>query len=163
VDANGCPLAPDADRDGVPDDRDRCAATPAGRNVDANGCPLAELPAVGQSLVLRNITFASGTARMTSASSAAIRDIALSMRATLGTSPNAKFEVGGFTDNRGAAASNRRLSQQRADAVKTALAQAGVPASALTSVGHGPDNPKAPNTTAAGRAQNRRVEVKRLQ
>ena len=162
VDANGCPLAPDADRDGVSDDRDRCPATPAGRNVDANGCPLAELPAVGQSLVIRNITFASGTARMTAASSAAIRDIALSMRATQTSSPNARFEVGGYTDNRGAAASNRRLSQQRADAVKAALTTAGVPAASLTSVGYGPDNPKAPNTTAAGRAQNRRVEIKRL-
>lgn len=162
VDANGCPLAPDADRDGVPDDRDRCPNTPSGRNVDANGCPLAELPAVGQSLVLRNITFASGTARLTPASTAALRDIALSMRAILAQNANARFEVGGYTDNRGAAATNRRLSQARAEAVKNALVTAGVPASALTAVGYGPDNPKAPNTTAAGRAQNRRVEVKRL-
>jgi len=163
VDANGCPLAPDADRDGVADDRDRCPSTPAGRNVDANGCPLAELPAVGQSLVIRNITFASGTARLTAASQAPLRDIALSMRAILGQSPNARFEVSGFTDNRGAAASNRRISQARAETVKTALQTAGVPASALTAAGYGPDTPRAPNTTAAGRAQNRRVEVKRLQ
>ena len=162
VDANGCPLAPDADRDGVADDRDRCPNTPSGRNVDANGCPLAELPAVGQSLVIRNITFASGTARMTPASQNAVRDIALSIRAILAQSPNARFEVSGYTDNRGAAASNRRISQSRADAVKNALQQAGVPASALTGVGYGPDNPRAPNTTAAGRAQNRRVEIKRL-
>ena len=42
------------------------------------------------------------------------------------------------------------------------MTTAGVPATALDAVGHGPDNPKAPNTTAAGRAQNRRVEIKRL-
>ena len=163
VGPDGCPVARDDDRDGVPNDRDRCASTPAGRMVDANGCPLAELPAVGASLVIRNITFASGTARLTPASQAAIRDVAASMQAVLRQSPNARFEVGGHTDNRGAAATNRRISQSRAQAVVTGLTGAGVPAAALTAVGYGPDQPRAPNTTAAGRAQNRRVEVKRLQ
>lgn len=162
VDANGCPLAPDADRDGVEDARDRCPATPAGRNVDANGCPLAELPAVGASLVLRNINFASGASRLLAASNRPLDDIAASIQAILRTSPNARFEVGGYTDNRGAAAANRRLSQARAQAVVTYLVGKGIPAGALTAVGYGPDSPKAPNTTAAGRAQNRRVEIKRL-
>jgi outer membrane protein OmpA-like peptidoglycan-associated protein len=157
VGPDGCPLARDDDRDGVPNDRDRCPATPAGRMVDANGCPLAELPAVGASLVIRNITFASGTSQQP------IRDIAVSMQAILRQTPTARFEVGGHTDNRGAAATNRTLSQARAQAVVSALTAAGVPASALTAVGYGPDAPRAPNTTAAGRAQNRRVEVKRLQ
>jgi outer membrane protein OmpA-like peptidoglycan-associated protein len=162
VDANGCPLAPDADRDGVEDARDRCPNTPAGRNVDANGCPLAELPAVGASLVIRNINFVTGRANLTAASAQPLRDVAVSMQAVLRQSSSSRFEVAGYTDNRGAAAANRRLSQSRADAVKAALVTAGVPASALTAVGYGPDSPKAPNTTAAGRAQNRRVEVKRL-
>jgi outer membrane protein OmpA-like peptidoglycan-associated protein len=130
--------------------------------VDANGCPLAELPAVGATLVLRNINFVSGQARLTAASAQPLRDIAISMQAMLRTSPNARFEVAGYTDNRGAVASNRRLSQGRAESVKTALTTAGVPAAALAAVGYGPDSPKAPNTTAAGRAQNRRVEIKRL-
>jgi len=131
--------------------------------VDANGCPMAELPAVGASLVIRNVTFASGTSRLTASSQQPVRDIAASMQAILRQTPTARFEVGGHTDNRGAAASNRRLSQARAQSVLQALTAAGVPASALTSVGYGPDQPKAPNTTAAGRAQNRRVVVKRLQ
>ncbi len=163
VGPDGCPLARDDDRDGVPNDRDRCANTPAGRMVDANGCPLAELPAVGASLVIRNITFASGTSRLTAASQQPIRDIAASMQAILRQSPTARFEVGGHTDNRGSAATNRTLSQARAQSVMSALVAAGVPQSALTAVGYGPDSPRAPNTTAAGRAQNRRVEVKRLQ
>jgi outer membrane protein OmpA-like peptidoglycan-associated protein len=162
VDANGCPLAPDADRDGVEDSRDRCPATPAGRNVDANGCPLAELPAVGASLVIRNINFVSGRANLTAASAQPLRDLAISIQAILRTNPNARFEVAGYTDSRGSAASNRTLSQRRAESVKTAMTTAGVPANALTAVGYGPDSPKAPNTTAAGRAQNRRVEIKRL-
>ena len=163
VGPDGCPVARDDDHDGVPNDRDRCANTPAGRMVDANGCPLAELPAVGAALVLRNITFASGTSRLTASSQQPVRDVATSMQAVLRQTPTAKFEVGGHTDNRGAAANNRRLSASRAQSVVTALVAAGVPQSALTAVGYGPDHPKAPNTTAAGRAQNRRVEVKRLQ
>jgi len=163
VGPDGCPTARDDDRDGVANDRDRCANTPAGRMVDANGCPMAELPAVGASLVIRNVTFASGTSRLTPASAQPIRDVAASMQAILRQSSGARFEVGGHTDNRGAAASNRRLSQARAQSVVTALTGAGVPASALTAVGYGPDNARAPNTTAAGRAQNRRVEIKRLQ
>ncbi len=162
VDANGCPLIPDEDHDGVPDDRDRCPHTPAGRMVDANGCPLAELPQAGQSLVVRNINFAVGSSRLLASSNHALDDIATSMKAMLARTPSARFEVGGYTDNRGVAATNRRLSQARATSVMNYLKGKGVPASALTAVGYGPDSPKAPNTTAAGRAQNRRVEIKRL-
>lgn len=162
VGADGCPTIRDADRDNIADERDRCPNTPAGRNVDANGCPLAELPQVGQALVIRNVSFTSGTARLTPASRTVVAGIAQSIQATLRTAPSARFEVGGHTDNRGAVATNRRLSQQRAQAVMQALVAAGVPASALTAVGYGPDAPVGPNTTAVGRAQNRRVEIKRL-
>ncbi len=162
VDATGCPVQRDADGDGVIDANDRCANTPARRPVDENGCPYVELPAVGASLVLRNINFVTGRANLTPSSQAPLRDLALSIRAILRTSPNARFEVGGYTDSRGAPAANRALSQRRAETVKAAMTTAGVPASALDAVGYGPDSPKAPNTTAAGRAQNRRVEIKRL-
>jgi OOP family OmpA-OmpF porin len=163
VGPDGCPIARDADRDGVVDERDRCANTPAGRQVDANGCPMAELPQVGQALVLRNINFAAGTARLTPTSQTAIREMAASMAAAITANSSARFEVGGYTDNRGSAATNTRLSLARANAVRTALTQAGVPAANVTAQGYGPNNPVAPNTTAAGRAQNRRVEIKRLQ
>ena len=162
VDANGCPLAPDADHDNVPDTRDRCANTPAGRMVDANGCPLAELPAAGASLVLRNVTFATGTNRLTARSRTDLDAIAISIQAVLHGTPGARFEVSGHTDNRGTPAGNRRISQARAQAVVTYLKTKGVPDAALTAVGYGPDHPATPNTTAAGRAQNRRVEIKRL-
>jgi OOP family OmpA-OmpF porin len=150
----------------VEDARDRCPNTPTGapanRMVDANGCYLAELPAVGASLVLRNINFATGASRLLATSNRALDDIAASIQAILRQSPSARFEVGGYTDNRGNAATNRRLSQARAQAVVTYLTGKGIPASSLTAVGYGPDNPKSANTTAAGRAQNRRVEIKRL-
>jgi outer membrane protein OmpA-like peptidoglycan-associated protein len=162
VDANGCPIEADSDHDGVPDSRDRCPNTPAGRMVDENGCPYVELPAVGASLVLRNVNFVTNRANLTTSSQAPLRDLALSIRAILRRSPNARFQIDGYTDSRGSAANNRALSQRRAETVKAAMTTAGVPAGSLDAVGHGPDNPKAPNTTASGRAQNRRVEIKRL-
>lgn len=161
VDANGCPLAPDADRDGVPDTRDRCANTPAGRMVDANGCPYAELPAAGQALVLRNVTFISGSARLTPRSRTTLDGIATAVQAVLHATPSARFEIDGYTDNRGSAAANRRLSQARATSVMTYLVSKGVPRGAMSAMGFGPDNPATSNATAAGRAQNRRVEIKR--
>lgn len=163
VDATGCPVARDADSDGVVDERDRCATTPAGRRVDSSGCPIAdELTRVGTALRLQNITFRTGSSRLAPTSNTALNEIARQLRGVLEREPTARFEVGGHTDNVGAAATNRRLSQARAQSVVTYLTTQGVPAAAITAVGYGPDQPGAPNTTAAGRAQNRRVEIKRL-
>lgn len=157
VDANGCPVARDADGDGVIDANDRCANTPAGRRVDTSGCPLAELPAVGSEMVLR-VQFRAGTAEILPAARTALDGIAAAIVAT----PGARWEVQGHTDNRGAVALNRRTSQNRAQAVADYLVSKGVDRSVLTAVGVGPDRPIAPNTTAAGRAQNRRVQLKRV-
>lgn len=73
------------------------------------------------------------------------------------------IEVQGHTDNRGQRPRNVALSQQRAQAVVTALTNLGVAADRLTARGFGPDRPIAPNLTDAGRARNRRVmfEIKR--
>jgi len=159
VDANGCPIARDADADGVIDANDRCANTPANARVDATGCPLAELPAAGAALVIRNINFRASTATLLPTSNAELDKIAIAILAT----PNSRWEVGGYTDSRGVPAANQRLSQARAQAVMQYLVSKTVPAASLTAVGYGSQRPAAPNTTAAGRAQNRRVEIKRIQ
>jgi len=159
VDAAGCPVARDADRDGVIDANDRCANTPAAARVDANGCPLAALPEVNAALVLRNITFRAGTARLLPSASAELDRLATAIVAT----PGSRWEIAGHTDATGVAARNLRLSQDRAQSVVTYLLRRGVAESALTAVGYGQTRPVAPNRTAAGRAQNRRVEIKRLQ
>jgi len=159
VDANGCPVQRDADADGVIDANDKCPNTPANTRVDAEGCPYHELPAAGATLVIRNITFAANRATLLPASNAELDKVATAILAI----PNSRWEVAGHTDNRGVAAANMRLSTARANAVKAYLVSKGVPEASLTAAGYGSQHPVAPNTTAAGRAQNRRVEMKRLQ
>lgn len=71
-----------------------------------------------------------------------------------------KVEIQGHTDNVGVKAGNLTLSQQRADAVRDYLIKTGgIAAARLTAVGFGDTKPVAPNTTDAGKAQNRRVEL----
>ena len=71
--------------------------------------------------------------------------------------PELHVEVQGHTDSVGAAAYNLNLSQRRADAVKAYLIGKGVSASVLAAKGYGMTQPIASNSTAEGRAQNRRV------
>ncbi len=74
--------------------------------------------------------------------------------------PDAKVEVDGHTDSVGTHAYNQKLSEKRAGAVRDYLIkQAGVDSSKITAVGYGETKPVADNKTAAGRAQNRRVEI----
>jgi OOP family OmpA-OmpF porin len=74
--------------------------------------------------------------------------------------PGAKIEVGGHTDSTGPDAYNQKLSERRATAVKDYLIkEAGVESSKIAAVGYGEAKPVADNKTAAGRAQNRRVEI----
>ena len=74
--------------------------------------------------------------------------------------PNAKLTVIGHTDNTGNDAINIPLSESRAKAVAAYLAAQGVPAGSIISKGAGSSEPAASNDTAAGRAQNRRTEIK---
>ncbi len=67
--------------------------------------------------------------------------------------------VNGYTDSVGSDTYNQRLSQERADAVREALVADGVAAARLTARGFGEASPLASNTTAEGRAENRRVEI----
>ncbi|MFI5206858.1 MAG: OmpA family protein [Gemmatimonadales bacterium] len=164
VDANGCPIEADSDHDGVPDSRDRCPNTPPNTPVDAVGCPLASLPASGRTLVLSGVRFmanAGPAATRLAPAQTSLDAIAVSIQATLHTTPTAKFEVGAYWHNRGVAANIQRMTDQRAQAVVAYLTGKGVPASALTAHGYGSSNPRAANTTAVGRAQNLRVELKR--
>jgi outer membrane protein OmpA-like peptidoglycan-associated protein len=80
----------------------------------------------------------------------------------LKNNPDLKFEIQGHTDNSGNAATNLSLSQKRADAVKQQMVDSGIDESRLTSKGFGDTKPIADNATLEGKANNRRVEFKRL-
>ncbi|WP_411172351.1 OmpA family protein [Pseudomonas saxonica] len=73
--------------------------------------------------------------------------------------PSTTTTVAGYTDSVGTDAYNLKLSQRRADAVRTALVNQGVASNRVDAVGHGKANPVATNATAEGRALNRRVEA----
>lgn len=76
--------------------------------------------------------------------------------------PDVKVEIGGHTDSDGKDEYNLTLSEKRAKAVMDYLVKKGVPAEQLTFKGYGETQPIADNTTPEGKAQNRRVELKRM-
>src|SRR6266571_850579 len=153
VDAQGCPT--DADGDGVDDTKDKCPGTAAGTRVDAAGCPILFTEAKTP-VVLRGVTFETGRSAL-KPDSYTILDI---VAASLAANPAIKIEIAGHTDNTGLSATNVRLSQARAQAVLTYLASKGVTLDRMVAKGYGATQPDAPNTTAAGRALNRRVELR---
>jgi outer membrane protein OmpA-like peptidoglycan-associated protein len=156
VNLRGCSGEKDTDRDGVPDVRDQCGSTPAGQAVDANGCPIL-FQKGARSVILRGVTFQTGRATLTPEARIVLKDIA----DQLVDNPQYRVQISGHTDNRGTRAKNLRLSLARARTVETFLEANGVPPAQVTAKGFGPDVPIAPNTTAAERAKNRRVELNR--
>jgi len=157
VDASGCSLPKDGDGDGVNDDQDRCPSTPAGVKVDEEGCQVL-FEEARKTLILEGVNFETGKAELTPESQTILDGVAESLVAN----EEIKVQVGGHTDNTGSAALNRRLSAARANSVREYLISKGVAGDRLTAVGFGPSKPVASNRTAAGRAQNRRVELTRL-
>jgi outer membrane protein OmpA-like peptidoglycan-associated protein len=157
VDAKGCPVPQDGDGDGVNDDADRCPSTPSGVEVDAEGCQVLFQP-TKKTLILEGVNFETGKSTLTPESETILNGVAESLVAN----DSIRVQVTGHTDNTGSLALNRRLSRARADAVRTYLISRGVAEDRLTARGFGPDQPVASNRTADGRAQNRRVELTRL-
>ena len=106
--------------------------------------------------VTQGILFATGKAELQPESRPVLKEIASTMKQCA----NLRILVEGHTDNVGAAASNLTLSDQRAAAVKAApVSGFGVDGARITTKGLGDTKPAAPNVTAVGRAQNRRVEI----
>jgi len=103
------------------------------------------------------ILFDTGESTLRPRATAALGQLAALIR----DHPDLPIEIEGHTDSVGTRARNDRLSQARAEAVKRWLAANGsVPARRMTARGFGPTRPVAPNGTAEGRQQNRRVEVR---
>lgn len=146
VDERGC--ANDNDGDGVPDYLDKCPNTPLGTPVDETGCSrlLASLQGVHFKFDSATLT---GEAR-------SILDNAV---AKINAHSSQNIVVEGHTDSTGSDSYNLDLSQRRAESVVNYLTSRGVSASRLRAAGRGENAPVASNDTAAGRSENRRVEI----
>jgi outer membrane protein OmpA-like peptidoglycan-associated protein len=102
-----------------------------------------------------NVTFAFDSAALNPQFNAVLDKVAQ----TLTEFDQTVIQIAGHTDSTGTHAYNMKLSEQRAGSVKSYLAGRGVPSQRMQTVGAGPDHPIADNSTEAGRAENRRVEI----
>ena len=111
---------------------------------------------VGKKVVLNNILFELGKSVLTAGSYSELDKLFNALQ----DSPQMKIEISGHTDNTGNPVVNAKISTDRAKAVVAYLVKKGIDNGRLTYQGFGSDQPIADNTTAAGRAKNRRVEFK---
>jgi outer membrane protein OmpA-like peptidoglycan-associated protein len=150
---NGCPVK-DRDNDGVDDDVDRCPDVPG--TVRNNGCPEVSAEVIKTlTTYAHSITFITGSAKLTTKSNAPLNSVVK----LLNDHPDVKVRVEGHTDNVGKDDYNMKLSDARAASVRKYLIGKGINEDRITSQGFGESTPVADNNTAAGRAQNRRVEI----
>jgi OmpA-OmpF porin, OOP family len=178
----GCP---DSDADGLPDPEDKCPVNAGPK--DNGGCP--DVDRDGDTIVDRvdrcpdqfgpppdgcakkytlvevkkerieikqQIHFAYAKATVLPDSFALLNQVVQA----LNDFPRMKVSIEGHTDSTGPEASNMRLSQRRADAVRDYLASKGIARDRLETVGFGPTKPIASNKTEKGRALNRRTEFR---
>ncbi|HVR43087.1 MAG TPA: OmpA family protein [Thermoanaerobaculia bacterium] len=106
-------------------------------------------------VTLPGIYFATGQAQLQTGARSALARIAEELRAN----PNLSIVVEGHTDSTGGDAVNQRLSEARAASVRDFLVTQGFPPERISTVGRGEGAPIASNDAAAGRQQNRRVEL----
>ena len=174
VDAVGCPLPIEAVKPApaaptpTPTPPGKCPPAPPGSQVDANGCLVLFTPEAARSpapgvpprptLILNGVNFETGRSALTRDSYIVLDAVAASLVAN----PDIRIEIAGYTDSTGRKFMNLRLSQGRAAAVRFYLARKGVAPTRMVAKGYGASGYIAPNTTAAGRAQNRRVELHKL-
>jgi outer membrane protein OmpA-like peptidoglycan-associated protein/outer membrane protein W len=138
----------DSDGDGVIDADDKCPNTPKGDRVGPHGCSCD---------VSVQLQFKFDSAELTSEDMATLDRVAMRLN-------ELQFvggEVAGYTDSTGDEAYNLDLSKRRAQSALDYLASKGVAPGRMTAVGFGEANPIADNATAEGRAQNRRVVIRR--
>ncbi len=150
----GCPFA-DADKDGVSDETDKCP-TLAGTTA-TGGCP--EVKATDKAMVATAaksifFEFASDVIIMRKSKSALDQVINL-----LNENPQMQLKIEAHADNQGTFGNNIEWSQKRAKAVADYFIKNGINSSRIVSTGYGDTQPIADNSTSAGRAKNRRVEM----
>jgi len=148
VNIHGCEN--DDDRDGVPNHRDSCPDTRKGARIDVRGCEIRDI------ISLPGVNFETGFDILLPGTEYILQEAA----DTLIRYPELQIEVAGHSDDVGDATSNEGLSERRARTVRHFLIQFGVAEERLTFKGYGESEPIADNSTAEGRATNRRVELR---
>ena len=154
---NGCPDQ-DIDKDGILNIDDACPDEPGPADPDPkkNGCPKAFVRA-GEIKITDQVKFKTGSAQIENAKDS--DDVLEAVVKVLKDHPEIKkVRVEGHTDNVGSAASNKKLSADRAASVVKWLVAHGIDKQRLASQGFGFDRPLDTNKTPEGRKNNRRVE-----
>lgn len=128
-------------------------ATPtlSGLNMFLNSTTIGDM---SRRFHFEHLSFASGTTTLMSGAEAELNQIVSAMK----EHPASTARIEGFTDNVGVPSTNQALSMNRALEVKQQLVKRGIESNRIAAVGLGAASPIASNTTAEGRAQNRRIE-----
>ncbi len=103
-----------------------------------------------------SVKFPAGGVKLSAEARTRLTDFANKLKAD---NRNVYLEIQGHTDATGSDTANRRLGEERAEAVRLFLNQQGVPLNRMATISYGPTAPVASNKTPAGRAQNRRVLI----
>lgn len=160
-DADGCP-EPDNDKDTVVDLEDQCPAEPGVVGGDKPGCPKKPSLVVvteKEIKITQQIHFEFDKDKIRPESFPVLDAVV----EVLVQNPKIRLEIQGHTDNKGAAAYNKSLSDRRAAAVRKYIVAKGVEGTRLTSKGYGMEKPLVPNTSDINRALNRRVQFVRTE
>jgi OOP family OmpA-OmpF porin len=151
----GCPI-PDSDQDGINDEEDKC---PQVKGIpEKQGCPEEVKKEIVEqvNMAAKHIQFEKGKATLLASSYEVLDEVAQ----VLTSHPEIQLLIEGHTSSEGTLAVNMKLSQERADKVKTYLLSKGVPEAKVKTIGLGPTRLLNKDKTPAEKAQNRRVELK---
>lgn len=127
------------------------------QKLEANAASMLDALQSSGRVAVYGITFDTGKATIRPESEKVLAEV----QKLLTQNPNLKLRIEGHTDNVGSSAANRKLSEDRANAVRAWLTQKGVRAANLSAGGFGDAQPVADNGSEDGRAKNRRVELVR--
>jgi OmpA-OmpF porin, OOP family len=148
-------LSGDGDRDGVPDDKDRCLDTPKGTPVTKEGCPVRGLEVSGEVWRLP-VRFAFDSSSIDGEYRRALDEIATYLK----HNPEMRLVVEGHADDQGDDAYNQVLSERRAQSTRDYLVSRGVPPSQLSVAAYGESQPLVINSSKENRARNRRTQFR---
>jgi outer membrane protein OmpA-like peptidoglycan-associated protein len=135
----------------IKDNKDACTKSRAGADIDA----IAAIGSAKRTVFDNNVMFDQGKSKLKPGAAAALKDLAEDIKGQ----EKVRVVIEGHTDSTGSDALNVDLSRARAQAVGNFLIDNGVSRQSVDTVGYGEAEPLVPNTTAANRAKNRRVEA----